>query len=79
MASNTVIPQENNSVISIVISNKCIECNNKGTKRAKLIDEKVIIEKDIRTENIEAYSVVCLFNAMIDFGEMIIGMNNIKR
>jgi hypothetical protein len=35
MASNTVIPQENNSVISIVISNKCIECNNKGTKRAK--------------------------------------------
>ena len=31
MASNTVIPQENN----VVISNKCIECNNKGTKRAK--------------------------------------------
>ena len=31
MASNTVILQKNN----VVISNKCIECNNKGTKRAK--------------------------------------------
>jgi 4-amino-4-deoxychorismate lyase len=50
----------------------------KGTNRAKLIDEKVIIEKDIRTEDIGAYSKACIFNAMIDFSEMIIEVNNIS-
>ena len=51
----------------------------KGTKRAKLINEKVIIEKGIRAEDIGAYSKACLFNAMVDFGEMIIDIKNIKQ
>jgi 4-amino-4-deoxychorismate lyase len=49
-----------------------------GTKRAKLLDEEVITEKDIRAKDIAAYSKACLFNAMIDFGEMILEANNIR-
>lgn len=42
----------------------------KGTKRAELLDKGILTEKDIRTEELPAYSTVRLFNAMIDWGEV---------
>ena len=41
----------------------------KGTKRAELLDKGILTEKDIRMEELSAYSTVRLFNAMIDWGE----------
>ena len=41
----------------------------KGTKRAELLDKGILTEKDIRMEELPAYSTIRLFNAMIDWGE----------
>lgn len=42
----------------------------KGTKRAQLIEEGIILEKELRQENLFSFSVIRLFNAMIDWGEL---------
>lgn len=42
----------------------------KGTKRQFLLDEGIIIEKEIREVDIRNYQKVGLINAMIDFDEM---------
>ncbi|MCD7976167.1 MAG: aminotransferase class IV family protein [Tannerellaceae bacterium] len=42
----------------------------KGTCRASLLEEGKIIEKDIRIEDLDYFSRICLFNAMISFGEI---------
>lgn len=42
----------------------------KGTKRQFLLDEEIIIEKEIRQEDIRNYQKVGLINAMIDINEM---------
>ena len=42
----------------------------KGTKRQFLLDEGIIIEKEIREVDIQIYQKVGLINAMIDFDEM---------
>lgn len=42
----------------------------KGTKRQFLLDEGIIVEKEIREEDIRNYQKVGLINAMIDFEEM---------
>lgn len=47
-----------------------------GTKRSCLIDEKRIIEKDINKNDIFKYKAIRLFNAMIDFGDIHIPINN---
>ena len=39
----------------------------KGTKRAKLIKEKIIVEKDILIEDLKFYEMIILINAMLDF------------
>lgn len=39
----------------------------KGTRRALLLDQKIIKEKDIYLKDISNYSRITLFNAMIDF------------
>jgi len=39
----------------------------KGTKRAKLIKEKIIAEKDILVEDLKYYEKIILVNAMLDF------------
>ena len=39
----------------------------KGTKRAKLINEKIITEKDILAEELKYYEKIILINAMLDF------------
>lgn len=38
----------------------------KGTKRQKLIDDKVIVEEEISLEDIRKFKFVCLINAMLD-------------
>ena len=58
MASNTVILQKNN----VVISNKCIECNNKGTKRAKT---NIILCKICC--KLEKYEVITKTKAKLEF------------
>ena len=45
----------------------------KGTQRQFLLDRKQIIETDISVENLSSYSRICLFNAMIPFGEITLG------
>lgn len=42
----------------------------KGTKRQFLIDNGIILEKEIREEDIRNYQKVGMINAMIDFEEM---------
>lgn len=42
----------------------------KGTKRKFLLDEGIIVEKEIREADIRSYQKVGLINAMIDFEEM---------
>lgn len=42
----------------------------KGTKRAELLDKGILTERDIRTDELSAYSAIRLFNAMIAWGEL---------
>lgn len=46
-----------------------------GTKRAELLDKKRIKMKDIKAESIGSYSHIMLFNAMIDWGKILIPVN----
>lgn len=50
----------------------------KGTKRQMLLDEKKIISKDIRVADLKNYLKLCIFNAMIEFGEIEIPVSAIK-
>jgi 4-amino-4-deoxychorismate lyase len=47
----------------------------KGTKRAYLIDKNIISEKDIHMEELFNYKAIRLFNAMIEFGDIEIPIN----
>ena len=49
----------------------------KGTKRAALLEEGILQEKDIRPEDLPSFSTVRLFNAMIDWGELELPVRNI--
>lgn len=49
----------------------------KGTKRAALLEEEILQEKDIRPEDLPSFSTVRLFNAMIDWGELELPARNI--
>lgn len=42
----------------------------RGTKRQMLLDQGIVVEKEIREEDISNYQKVGLINAMIDFDEM---------
>ena len=42
----------------------------KGTHRARLLYEGILTERDIPVEEIKQYQKICLFNAMLHFGEM---------
>ena len=50
----------------------------KGTKREKLILEKIIIEKEIRKNDLQKYRRVHLINAFLDPGDMVISIRNIS-
>ena len=49
----------------------------KGTKRKYLLDQGIIKETEIYVEDIPEFELVCLFNAMIDFGEIVFSARQI--
>lgn len=49
----------------------------KGVRRKQLLTQKKIIERDIRTSDIEKYTHICIFNAMIPFNKIVIPIKNI--
>lgn len=49
----------------------------KGTKRALLLEKNILCEKDIRPEDISSFSILRLFNAMIDWGEQDVSVRNL--
>lgn len=48
----------------------------RGTKRAELLDKKMIVEKDIRQTQLGEYSSIMLFNAMIDWGRIVLPVDS---
>lgn len=44
----------------------------RGTKRAELIDKKIIVEREIPQAHLGEYSKIMLFNAMIDWGRIVL-------
>ena len=48
-----------------------------GTKRAALLDKGMIQKADITLEDLRNTNKVSLFNAMIDFGEIEIAIENV--
>ena len=48
-----------------------------GTNRAQLLSETVLIEKDIKVDEIFDYQQIALFNAMIEFGELVLDIKQI--
>lgn len=49
----------------------------KGTRRARLLAERIIEEDIIMANCLHEYEKVCLFNAMIGFGEVEIDINKV--
>lgn len=48
-----------------------------GTKRAQLLDDKLIIEEMITEHDLQKYSHIRLFNALIEFGEVELDISNL--
>ena len=42
----------------------------RGTKRQQLLDEGILSTGDISRDDLDDYSAICLFNSMIEFGEI---------
>lgn len=49
----------------------------KGTKRRELLEKGIIKEGNIRIEELNDYTEICLFNAMIEFEEIKLPITNI--
>ena len=47
----------------------------RGTKRAELLDNQLIVEKDISWLQLDDYTHIMLFNAMIDWERIIISVD----
>lgn len=47
----------------------------KGTKRAWLLEQGTLKERDIPADDVYSYSRIALFNAMIDFGALVLDIN----
>ena len=50
-----------------------------GVNRAELLVNKKIQENDISVDDLKNYTQIALFNAMIEFGEIILETNKIQR
>ncbi|HON02666.1 MAG TPA: aminotransferase class IV [Paludibacteraceae bacterium] len=48
-----------------------------GVNRANLLEEGKIFEKDIKLSDLQNYSAIRLFNALIEFGEIELNISNI--
>lgn len=46
-----------------------------GTNRAFLIEKSMIVEQDVKAEELHLYQKIRLFNAMIEFGEVEVVLN----
>lgn len=49
-----------------------------GTQRKRLIENKLVVEKDILLSNMKNFQSISLFNAMIEFKDLIIPTESIK-
>lgn len=49
-----------------------------GTNRAQLLSESILIKKDMKVDEIYNYQQIALFNAMIEFGEMVLDIKQIE-
>jgi 4-amino-4-deoxychorismate lyase len=50
-----------------------------GTQRKNLLQKKIIIEKDLTVNDIVSYQSICLFNSMIEFGEIVFSVKNLSK
>ncbi len=48
-----------------------------GTNRAELLEKGIIVEKDIKVSDLKNYQRIAIFNAMIEFGELVLDIKNI--
>lgn len=48
----------------------------RGTRRAELMDKKIIVERDIPQVHLGEYSKIMLFNAMIDWGRIVLPIDS---
>jgi len=81
-----VLIVKNGLITDTTIANVAFKCANQwitpkkpllqGTTRARLIESKALIEKDIRVDELSSFSEVALMNAMINFD--IIPLKNIE-
>ncbi|MEG1587555.1 MAG: aminotransferase class IV, partial [Bacteroidales bacterium] len=51
----------------------------KGTKRAQLLDRAMLIERDIPASMIHEFQLIMLFNAMNEFGSILLPTHEIYR
>ena len=49
-----------------------------GINRVDLIEKGIVFEKDIEVAEVKNYSKISLFNALIEFGEIVIDTNKIE-
>ena len=49
-----------------------------GVMRQQLLDQEVIVESDIKATDITSYSHISLFNAIIDFREVKVAVENVS-
>ena len=49
-----------------------------GTNRAQLLADGQLIEKDIAVADLKKYSQIALFNAMVEFGDVVLDVDCIK-
>ena len=50
-----------------------------GTKRKELLERGIIKEAGIKVDEIDNYTEICLFNAMIEFGELSLSVTDIAK
>jgi len=48
-----------------------------GTNRAELMANELIVEGDIKVEDLQKFKKICLFNAMIEFEELVLDIRSI--
>ncbi len=49
-----------------------------GVNRAELLEKGKLIEKEIKVDDLKHFQQIALFNAMIEFGEIVLDINSIS-
>ena len=50
----------------------------RGTALMRLLDEEKLVSADIKADDVRKFSRLAMFNAMIDFGEMVLPVENVS-